>query len=247
MIENYYYNKQIKRWILQFANIFAGMKVMTGKDANGNINEIDVPIHYGSIDRVVAGIGTGFTQNKPLTLPMMSCYLTGIELTPERRTGIGVVDRKTVLKTGGVFPDDLKIVERAMPIPYNLSFELAIYASNTDQSQQLIEQILILFDPILQIQSSDATFDWGKITTVELVGINNEENYPVGTDKRILVWTFQFIVPIWISPPMDVKENYVKKIHIRIGNSEGFKLDEYDVNGELVPFDEIFTEFEVTR
>ena len=37
MLTSYYYNKQINRYIVQFANVFAGLSVRTGKGADGSI------------------------------------------------------------------------------------------------------------------------------------------------------------------------------------------------------------------
>ena len=175
MIDTYYYDNQIKKWILQFANIFAGMQVKTRMGEDGTVEFIDVPIHYASQDRVVSWINNRFNQNGSFSLPMMSTYLSGIELTPERRKGVGTKDRKTYLPQNSVFPTYLTALNRIMPIPYDLTLDLYTIASNTDQSFQMTEQILMLFDPMIQIQKNDKQFDWTKITTVELMSIGNEE------------------------------------------------------------------------
>jgi hypothetical protein len=236
MITSYYYNEQFKRSITQFSSIFAGLQVTTGKREDGEIHVMDVPVRYGSIDRVVAAVSNGFTQNKMMTLPVMSTYLLEVDLAPERRKGVGITERKTVLPQGGMYPNDLKVMERHMPIPYDFLFELAIYSSNMDQMFQILEQILIVFDPTLQIQTNDSPYDWSRQTNVELMSIAQEENYPMGTEKRMIVWTLNFRMEGWISPPMDLKENLVKKIIIRFGDLDGFALNEYDSTGELMPF-----------
>jgi len=236
MITSYYYNEQFKRAITQFSSIFSGLQVLTGVREDGERHAMDVPVRYGSIDRVVASVSNGFTQNKMLTLPVMSTYLLEVELAPERRKGVGMTERKTIMPQGGVFPNDLKVMERYMPIPYNMTFELAIYASNMDQMFQILEQILIVFDPTLQIQTNDSPYDWTSQTNVELLSIQQEENYPIGTEKRMIVWTLNFRMESWITPPMDLKDNLVKKIVMRFGDLNGFALDEYDQSGELMPF-----------
>lgn len=241
MIRNYYYNGQLKKAIKMFANIFTGMIVKTGQNACGEIDDIGVPIRYGSTDRVASAIAAANTQNKLHTLPMMSCYMTGIELAPDRMHGVNMVDRRTYLEQGGVYPDDVKAIRRVMPIPYNLQMELAIYASNTEQAYQVLEQLMLLFDYQLQIQLNDAPFDWSKITSVELTGIGNEEVYPVGTERRVLVWTMTFNYPIWISPPYDVRADIINSITINIGNIDDFTLEEVDGEGNLVPFDPLIS------
>jgi len=235
-LTSYYYNKQITQYILQFANIFAGLKVRTGKGADGEITELEVPIVYSSKDRVVASIGAGNTTNRLHTLPIMSCYLTGIELAPERRKGVNNVDRRSYMPQGGVFLEDVNIAYRLMPVPYNLAFDLSIYTSNTDQAWQALEQITMLFDPTLELQTSDKPLDWTKISSIELLNITNEENNPSGTEKRMIIWTFSFTVMAWISAPANIRKNIIETIIVEYGDLGGFTLFEYDEDGNPAPF-----------
>lgn len=235
MIDFYFYEGQLKSYLVQFCNIFSGLKVQTGKGECEVPEFISVPVVIGSRDRVVAAIQAGNTQNRPFSLPIMAANMIGLELNPDRK-GIGVVDSRTFLPAGGIFPDDLRTVKRVMPIPYVMSVELAICTSNTLQTHQILEQLLMLFDPTLQIQTSDAAFDWTKITSVELVGINNEENYPAAGDRRVINWTLSFRVPVYISAPVDVRDDVVRKIVIQIGDLNSFRVNEFNDDGELVPF-----------
>ena len=248
MIRHYYYNQQLKKFILGFSNIFTGLQVNGGIDGVGNVIQMEVPVRYGSSDRVTAAIAVGNTQNRLHTIPLMSCYMTGLELSPERLHGVNLSDRRTKLDQGGIFPDDVKTIERVMAIPYNMQMELAIYASNTDQMFQILEQILILFDYDLQLQFNDAPFDWTKIAKLYLRGITNEENYPMGTDKRMIIWTLQFELPIWLSPPVEIRTDLIRSITIKIGDINNLTLDEIDENGDLVPFGSIgpTTQFTIT-
>lgn len=217
-VKHYYYDHQIKKYVLQFMAIFAGLQVAIGKSDRSDDEElISVPIMYGNRDRVVAWIKGNFTQNKPIRLPMMSAVVSGISLAPNLRKGIGAVRRNTYLPSGGVVPDDIKTVRQQMPVPYMLNLNVAIWASNHEQRYQILEQLLVLFDPIVQIQKTDAVFDWTKITTVELTGIDYEDNYPIGTDRRMLISNLTFEMPIWISAPANLKGDFVKDIWARIG------------------------------
>jgi hypothetical protein len=235
MISGYFYEGQLRSYLLQFCNIFTNMKVMTGKNECGETEFMSVPITVGSRDRVVAALQTGNTQNKTFSLPLMAASITGIQMSQNRK-GVGVVDRKVYLPEGGAYPDDLRTVVRVMPVPYILSVELAIYASNTHQMHQILEQIMMIFDPILQIQTSDSAFDWTKITTVELQAINNQENYPPAANKRVIQWDLSFEMPIFISAPVDIKDELVRKIIITYGDLEGYQIDEFDDEGNLIPF-----------
>lgn len=215
--DTFYYDGQIKRYLVQFMSIFSAMQVITGKRDDNEPQLIKVPIHYGNKDRVVAHILADNTQNKLLRLPIMSANLTAIDLAPELRKGVGGERRQTYMPRGEVFPDDLKTVHQLMPIPYRARAEIAIMSSNTEQKLQILEQILMIFDPSIQLQTSDALLDWTKLTTVELDNIGIEENYPTGTDRRILVTVLSFNFPIYIAAPSNIKSEYIKEIFVRIG------------------------------
>ena len=62
-------------------------------------------------------------------------------------------------------------VERLMPTPYNLSINADIWSTNTDQKLQILEQILMLFNPSLEIQTTDNFVDWTSLSVVNLENI----------------------------------------------------------------------------
>ena len=242
MINYYHYEAQLRSYILQFCSIFYGLRVKTGKGSCDEEQFISVPVVVGHKDRVVAAVMAGNTQNRTFSLPVMSVHLQSISLAPERRKTPGLLDQRVTMPVGGVFPDDLTVIKRSMPVPYNTGIELSIYASNTDQLHQILEQVLVLFNPDLQLQKSDGPFDWTKITRVELTDIANEENYPTGTDRRIVQWTLQFDMPIFLSVPMGIKDDLVRKIFIRIGDMGSIEVNEVDADGAIVPYDTLLAE-----
>lgn len=216
--ENYYHAEQIRRYIIQFMAVFADLQIIVGRnDRTDEETLVPVQIQYGHRDRVVAHIIGEHTQNKLLRRPMMSVYLRSIVMSPELRHGVGTTQRNTYIPRGGLIPDDIKTVRRYMAIPYVARFELSIMTSNTDSMYQILEQILILFDPSIQIQDSNAPFDWTKITDITLEDIGNEENYPSSTDRRVKIYTLSFAMPIYLSAPANVREDIIKKIKYRIG------------------------------
>lgn len=244
-IRSYYYDYQLKRYLVQFMAIFAGMQVEFGATETREAALVKVPITVGNKDRVVAAIKAENTQNKPVRLPIMSVYMSNIDLAPERRKGVGQSRREVFMPTGGMFPDDFKTIRQRMPVPYNATFDLHIFTSNTEQKMQIIEQILMIFDPMVQIQTSDDVFDWTKITQVELTNIGFEENFPTGTDRRIIQTTLTFALPLWISVPADVRNDFIRDIFLRVGAVSTDSVTNQqmiaDLDAQGVPYEEIFT------
>lgn len=214
----YYYNKQITSYILQFMAIFYDIQVMTGKTSTRDEKLIPVPIHYGNQDRVVAAILAQNTQNAPISLPRMSVNVKGFNFAHQHAKGTGVERRNAYIPVGGLLPDDVRVVYQRMPTPYTMDIELAIYASNSDQHHQILEQIMPLFDPTLQLQVSDALFDMKKITSVELTdGPSITSAYPSSAESRIIQSSMTFRIVIQIDVPAIVRKNIIERIYLRIG------------------------------
>lgn len=238
---SYFYNQQLRKYILQFCAIFSGLQVKVGKTATQEERLISVPIHYSTTDRVVASIYAHNTQNAPIRLPVMSVWNNGLNLDMHRAKGTGGERRNTFTPLGGLVPDDTRVIHQRMPVPYTMDMELGIYCSNTDQECQILEQILPLFDPTLTIQTSDALFDWTRLTHVELKSVNNESNFPVGGERRVIQKTIQFQIPIWIDIPANVRKDFVEKIFLRVGAvSTGSISSEQiisDLDGQGIEYD----------
>lgn len=209
------------------------MTVMTGKGADGKPKSLQVPIMYGSRDRVSASILNQNTQNTPLRLPTMSCYMNGMAYAEHRKKGVGTVRTTPFVPRGGLLPDDARVIHQLMPNPYDITISLSVYSNNLNTQFQILEQIFMLFDPILQLQISDSAFDWTKITQVQLNSINYEENYPIGTDRRIPVTTMEFGMPIYISAPANLKNQIIQHIYARIGTVDTGSYDSTDMIAQL--------------
>lgn len=221
----YFYNHQLRSYILQFMQIFAWIQVETGKQEDGKPLRINVPVHYGLKDRVAASIIADNTTNSMLKAPSIAVYMTGVELAPERRKGHLNGPSQRVLPYGGQFPHDLKVAQAATPSPVNLRFQVSIMTTNSDDQFQILEQLMVLFQSYhVWIQRSDSPVDFTKLAYVEMQDIQPETTYPIGTDRRLLGLTINFIAQAHISSPVKLADNIIKHIHLRLA-----ALDNIDV------------------
>jgi len=236
---NYYYDKQIKKLVVQFLAIFTGLKVSSGKTNELGERFIDVQVKNGSSDRVVASIINKNTQNAPVRVPVIAGTLVNIDLAPERRHGTGVERKFTQFPSGGNFPEDLKTVTQRMPIPYNAQFEMNMFASSTEQHYEMLEQILLMFDPTLELYTSDEYADWTRLKMLELINISFDESIP-GVDRRIIQTTMTFRAPIYLSLPSQVRNNFISSIRMRVGAVNDF----YPIEDALSQLDQDGIEYE---
>jgi hypothetical protein len=97
-------------------------------------------------------------------------------------------------------------VERLMPTPFKLSVKVDIWSASTDQKLQILEQILMLFNPSLEIQTTDNYIDWTSLSVVDLTDVTfSSRTIPTGTSTDIDIATLALSTPIWLSPPAKVK------------------------------------------
>ena len=225
-VQQFFYDAQIERFLVQFIRMVSGFQVEYG---NNTLQR--VPVYYGDGSRQVASIIANNSSGTSPAVPAMTVYISGLTYDRTRvqePTFVGKMHirqreyneetQEYEANQGNAFT-----IERLMPVPYTIELKLDIWTSNTKQKLQLIEQLQVLFNPALEIQSTDNYIDWSSLSAVYLENTNwSSRSVPIGTDNPIDVATLTFTLPIWISPPAKVKKlGVIQKIIASIHNSQG--------------------------
>ncbi len=228
----FFYDEQIRRFMLQFARIFSNFNVEYGRDEEGtNHTLIRVPVKYGDWSRQAQTVLNNNSASTMPSTPMMTFYITALDYDrpriqePNFISTIAVrqrtydADTDTYETTQG----NAFTIDRLMPVPYKLTMNLDIWTSNTNQKFQLLEQILVLFNPALEIQSTDNYIDWTSLSVCELQSTKwTSRLVPVGTDNPIDISTLTFTLPIWLSSPAKVKKlGVVERIVANVFDAKG--------------------------
>lgn len=230
-LQQFFYDQQIRRFIVQFIRVVSNFQVEFGKDRSGVTSLQRVPVIYGDSSRQVASILTQGSESYLHTVPAMAVYVTGLTYDRDRVQNPTFTSKMQLREryydpySGNYSTQqgDTLTVERLMPVPYSLTLKLDIWTSNTEQKLQLIEQICTLFNPALEIQSTDNYIDWTSLSYVLLNDIQwTSRTVPSGSDVNPMdIATLTFILPIWISSPSLVKKmGVIQKIIASVFNSE---------------------------
>jgi len=206
----HFYDGQVRRYLTQMMRILANFPVQDGKGV-----QKEVPVTYGDLSRQVANIIRENSENKLPSAPRIAVYLTGLELDKDRLTD-STYTRKTTIREREYDTSAKEYlntqgknytVERLIPTPYMMRLNADIWTTNTDQKLQLLEQILVLFNPSLEMQTTDNFIDWTSISVVNLENVTwSNRSVPVGIDSEIDICTLTFSIPIYISPPTKVRK-----------------------------------------
>jgi len=214
----FFYDGQIRRYLLQTIRAMSDFVVKYG---DGSLHQ--VPVMYGDADRQVANILRQNSENIVNSVPRISIYVASLALDRDRLADqtfvskVNIRERDTVMDDTPGSPTYGQLVytqsqgknytvERLMPTPFDLKMKMDIWSSSTEQKLQILEQILVLFNPSLELQTSDNYIDWTSLSVLNLNDINwDSRQVPNGTDTAISIATLTLQTPIWINPPVKVK------------------------------------------
>ena len=235
----FFYDQQIRRFLLQFARIFSNFDVEYGANEAGQgpgstaDTLVRVPVRYGDASRQAQTILQNNSANDMPSTPLMTFYITDLKYDrpriqePNFVNNIQVRQRTydSATNTYETTQGNAFTIERLMPVPYELTIALDIWTSNTNQKMQLLEQILTLFNPSLEIQSTDNYIDWTSLTVLYLKDSRwSSRTIPIDAGNPIDIATLTFTLPMWITPPAKVK---------KLGVIERVIASVYDAQGDL--------------
>jgi len=233
-MQQFFYDEQIRRFLLQVTRVFSNFQVEYGRtDDNTQKALYRVPVRYGDASRQAQTIIQQNSANSLPATPLMTFHVTNLNYARDRIQEPYYVEKQNVRQRywdtqaqeyettqGNAFT-----IEKLMPVPFDLEVNVDIWTSNTNQKLQLLEQILTLFNPALEIQSTDNFIDWTSLSVMYLEQVTwSSRSIPQGTDDPIDIATLRFVMPIFISPPAKVK---------KLGVVEKIVASVFDGNGDM--------------
>ena len=189
---------------------------------------------YGDSSRQAATIIANNSASNLPSAPLITYYIGGLEYDQKRTQEPFFVEKIQVRQRA--YDQDTQsyettqgqafTVERLMPVPYTLRLTVDVWTTNYQQKLELAEQLGVLFNPSLEIQSTDNYIDWTSLTVVYQDGLTfTSRSIPQGTGNPIDVLSWKFYMPIWISAPAKLKKmGVIQKIITSI--HEGSAIDD---------------------
>ena len=202
MLGTYSYHEIFRKTVVAFGTLFNNIELR-------RTNEVmKVPLAYGPKQKFLARLDQNpdpTNKRVQITLPRISFEINGIQYDPSRKVSPTqkIKFAKDVDENKNVF----------MPVPYNLSFELAIISKNQEDGMQILEQILPFFQPhynlsVKLVPDVDETKD----VPVVLTNVYYEDTYEGDfSSRRAIIYTLQFTVKTYLYGPVtDAKT--IKKV-----------------------------------
>ena len=202
MLGTYSYNEIFRKTVVAFGTLFNNIELRRSDEV------MKVPLAYGPKQKFLARLDQvpdPTNKRVQITLPRISFEINGIQYDASRK--VSPTQKIKVAKD----TDENKNV--FMPVPYNLSFELAIISKNQEDGLQILEQILPFFQPhynlsVKLLPSMSETKD----VPVVLNSVDYEDDYEGDfQNRRAIIYTLQFTVKTYLYGPVtDAKT--IKKV-----------------------------------
>ena len=211
----FFYDNQVRRFLIQFGKIFSNWYVTKGKDPAGNDILVRVPVMYGDSSRQASTIIANNSASNLPSAPLITYYITGLEYDQRRTQDPTFIDKIQVRQRSynaetqsyETVQGQAFTIERLMPVPYTLRMSVDLWTTNYNQKLELIEQLGTLFNPSLEIQSTDNFIDWTSLSVVYQDGLTfSSRSIPQGSGNPIDVLSWKFYMPIWISNAAKLKK-----------------------------------------
>ena len=229
----FFYDQNVRKWLYQIMRLFSEFTVQYGLNSDGSQAYSTVPVIWGDSTFSAATIQRLNSENVMPSFPMISIYISNLRFdrprtqTPTFQDTLAVRTRTWDANVGAYLPTqgNAYSVKRFMPVPYKLEVKVDIVTSNTQQKLQILEQILPLFNPSIELQKTDNYLDWESLSYLELQDVTwSNRSIPTnqGNDSSYDVCTLQFEAPIWMSLPAQVsKMGVIFKVIMNIDGLAG--------------------------
>ena len=197
-----YYHGAIRKTIVAFGRLFSDIKIARQGNDGAVAQTIQVPLAYAPKEKWLVRIDSdpNLTNNVYASLPRLSFEITGYHYDASRKTN---KMNKIVCKdtTTSANPTAKTVFS---PAPYNIDINLYVLTKTQEDSMQILEQILPIFNPeyTLSINALSA-LEIVQDVPVILNSIAAEDNYDGSfQERRFVTHTLSFTIKTNIYGPV---------------------------------------------
>lgn len=193
----YYNNGNLRKLVVAFGSLFSNIYVTHDDPAGGPDIEIRVPITYAPQEKFIQRYlnPSSITDGTRIEnqLPRLSYIITSVVPDPSRRRNRFT---PSLGQTASCEPNGNVMYNE---IPVNVNFNLYIYTRHTDDTMQIVEQIMPYFVPdhVLKIDMNSVHQN---VQIPLVMGSNNlTERYDGDfSNRRINISSFNFVAKSYI-------------------------------------------------
>lgn len=143
MFGTHFYHSTIRKTVVAFGTIFNNIQIRR-VDGSGNVAQsLRVPLAYGPKGKFLARLfeNPSFNNKVQTTVPRMGFDISSFSYDSTRK--LNTLNKRRKIDSA----DNSKLDFQYLSVPYNIDFNLYIFAKQQDDALQCVEQILPYFTP----------------------------------------------------------------------------------------------------
>lgn len=197
MLGSWFYNERVRKAVAVFGSLFNNLYVVRKNGSGETISQVKVPLSYAPkrdfLSRMRATeAGEDQERQIAIKLPRMSFEIVAFQYDATRQ--LPKINSRVVPNVSGA-----ATAQRIYtPVPFNLQFQLNVYARSHDDALQIVEQILPYFTPQYTVSVKPLEdFDLQEDTPIRLDGVVFSDDYEGAIEtRRTIVYTLDFEMKI---------------------------------------------------
>lgn len=211
MLGTQFYHETIRKVVVAFGTMFNNIQLVRKDNTGKIVQSMKVPLAYGPRQKFLVRLAEDpdLTKQVAVTLPRIGFEIGGLSYDSTRK--LNRVQKFKKVKSGTTKKLDMQY----MPVPYNLDFILYVLAKNSDDSLQIVEQILPYFQPDYSITLNDIPeMDNKRDVPIILNGITYEDDYDGDySARRSLIYTLSFTAKFYLYGPV-TSQGVIKTVQV---------------------------------
>jgi len=144
MFGSHFYHQKVRKCVSIFGALFNNIYVIRKNSSGASVSQIKVPLSYAPkqkyLERIRENPDLDTDTKVAIKLPRMSFEITSFTYDTQRQ--LTKVSNFNTIGTSNTNRQKFY-----SPVPYNINFQLNIYAKSQDDALQIVEQILPTFNP----------------------------------------------------------------------------------------------------
>lgn len=223
MFGTWFYHKRTRTAVSVFGSLFNDLHVVRTNSNGETISQVKVPLTYAPKRNFISRLnemdkGEEDERKVSLKLPRMSFEITSIGYDQARQLPL--------VNNVSVAISDTTDARRKLytSTPYDMGFQLNVYAKTQDDALQVVEQILPYFKP--QFSISVKPFldipDFIEDVPITLTSVSLEDNYEGALEeRRTIIYTLDFEMKINFHGPTDNETKIIRDVRTNFNLLEG--------------------------
>jgi len=205
MFGTHFYHKRVRTAVSVFGSLFNNLYVIRKNSSNEVISQAKVPLSYAPKRNFLSRIeemnkGEDAERRVAIKLPRMSFEITQMTYDAERQ----------LPKTNNISTAIANSVNSRQKLftstPYNISFQLNVYAKSQDDALQIVEQVLPFFTPQYTVTVKPFS-DIATLTEdvpITLTGVQMQDDFEGAIEqRRTIVYSLDFDMKIAFHGPLN--------------------------------------------